>query len=97
MTAILHSAKNLFSAYLNQDFDLLFATADDAIRTFAQQSTSDEVSRAIADVETILSMNLSEEDVRKLVLQELGSCYYYPNEWTSGRVWLRHVLNVLRE
>jgi hypothetical protein len=85
----------MFSAYLNQDFDLLFGAPDDAIRAFVQHSTEDEVTRAIHDVRTILSMKLSEGDLRNLILQDMGSCYYYPAEWESGERWLRHVLHVL--
>lgn len=87
----------MFSAYLNQDFDLMFDTADDAIRTFAQQSAPYEVSLVMRDIQAILSMKLSEEDLRKLILQDLGSCYYYLTEWTSAGLWLMHVLELLRD
>ncbi|ALM83113.1 hypothetical protein ASB57_09240 [Bordetella sp. N] len=62
-----------------------------------QQSTPVEVSLVIADVERILLMRLSEDDLQRFILQELGSYYYFPNEWVSGEVWLRHVLDILRE
>jgi len=87
--------KILFSAYLNQDFDLMFGTADNAIHEFMQRSTSDEVSHAIYDVKRILSMKLSEEDLQNLIFQDLGACYYYSNEWTSAEFWLMHVLQML--
>jgi len=76
MTAISQAAKNMFSAYLNQDFVLMFGTADDAIRTFVRQSARDEVSPVVHDIQAILSMKLSEGDLQKLILQDLGSCYY---------------------
>jgi len=66
----------MFSAYLNQDFVLMFGTADDAIRTFVRQSARDEVSPVVHDIQAILSMKLSEGDLQKLILQDLGSCYY---------------------
>lgn len=97
MTKNLQSAENMFSAYLNQDFDLMFGTADEAIRAFVQHGTPAKVSLVISDVEKVLSMRLSEEDLQKLILQELGSYYYFPAEWASGELWLRHVLDILRE
>jgi hypothetical protein len=95
MTADLRAAKNMFSAYLNQDFDVIFGTADDAIRAFRQHSTGDELSGAIRDIKTILSMQLSEDGLKKLILQDLGSCYYYRAGWPSAEHWLKHVLQVL--
>jgi hypothetical protein len=49
----------------------------------------------MSDVEKVLLMKLLGADVQKLVLQALGF-YYYPNEWASGELWLKHVLDVLR-
>jgi hypothetical protein len=86
----------MFSAYLNQDFDLMFGTADEAIRAFMRQSARDEVSAVVHDIQAILSMKLSEGDLQKRILQDLGSCYYYPAEWPSAELWLIHVLELLR-
>ncbi|MFP3614878.1 contact-dependent growth inhibition system immunity protein [Paraburkholderia sp. DD10] len=95
MTATFQTVKNMFSAYLNQDFDLVFGTVDDAIRAFVQHSAPDEVSRAKHEIRTILAMQLPEEELQKVILQDLGSCYYYPAEWASAQLWLEHVLALL--
>ena len=95
MTVNFSTVRNMFSAYLNQDFDLEFGTADDAIRAFLAHSSHADVSRARDEVVTILAMKWPEEDLQELVLGELGSCYYYPAEWSSAEVWLEHVLHLL--
>jgi hypothetical protein len=95
MTATLPIVKSMFSVYLNQDFDLVFGTADDAIRAFVEYSDRNEVSRAIDEIRTMLAMTRSEDDLRKLILEELGSCYFYPAEWSSAERWLQHVLLLL--
>lgn len=95
MMANFPTVKNMFSAYLNQDFDLMFGTADDAIRAFVERSAHDEVSLAIGELRAILAMPLSELDQQNLILEGLGSCYYYPAEWSSAELWLQHVLQML--
>lgn len=95
MKAFLPTVKNMLSAYLNQYFDLVFGTADNAIRAFVEHSSRDEVSRATEELRIILAMPLSEHDQQTFILDELGSCYYYPSEWPSAELWLRHLLFML--
>jgi hypothetical protein len=95
MTAQFATAKNMFSAYLNQDYDLMFGTADDALRAFVEHSSRDEVARVQDEIRTIRAMNLSEADLETLILRDLGCCYQYLLEWSSGDAWLRHVLALL--
>jgi hypothetical protein len=95
MTANFLTVKNMFSAYLNQDFDLMFGTADDAIRAFLEQGAQDEVLKARDEMRAILAMKLPEGELQKLILGDLGSCYYYSSEWSSADHWLNHVLQLL--
>lgn len=95
MTTIFLTAKNMFSAYLNQDFELLFGTVDDALRAFVERSARDEVRRVIDELRELLAMKLPEGDLQRIIYDELGACYYYPNEWPSAELWLRHVLALL--
>lgn len=85
----------LFSACLNQDFDLIFGTADDAIRAFFDHGSRDEVLAAIEEIRAIVNMNLQESEAQKLILEDLGSCYYYPADWPSAALWLNHVVGLL--
>jgi hypothetical protein len=95
MTTQFSIAKNMFSAYLNQDFDLVFGSVDDAIRTFVEHSSPDEVFRLQDEIRIIQGMGLSETDLENLILQDLGCCYQYLREWPSGDTWLTHVITLL--
>ncbi|WP_439684018.1 contact-dependent growth inhibition system immunity protein [Cupriavidus oxalaticus] len=95
MTAIFPTVKNMFSAYLNQDFELMFGTAEDAIRAFLDHTSHENVWRASEEVRAILAMKLREDELQKLILGDLGCCYYYPAQWSSADFWLRHVLELL--
>lgn len=89
--------KNMFSAYLNQDFDLEFGGADEAILTFSNHA--DDIGResALAELDVLLSVGLDEEQLRSIIFDGLGCCYFYPSEWSDGAAWLRHVSSLLKK
>ena len=89
--------KNMFSAYLNQDFDLEFGSADEAI--FAFYSHEDDVGkeRVLAELNGLLSFGLDEEQLRSFIFDGLGCSYFYPAEWSDGAAWLRHVSSLLKK
>ncbi len=95
MTENLTSVKNMFSAYLNQDFDLIFGTPDEAVQAFVKQSTKEQVTRAAHEIRGLLDMTISEHDMHKLLVEQLGCYYYYPAEWPSARKWLQHTLKLI--
>uniref|UniRef100_UPI0039EE9075 contact-dependent growth inhibition system immunity protein n=1 Tax=Bordetella sputigena TaxID=1416810 RepID=UPI0039EE9075 len=90
------TARQMLSAYLNQDFDVIFGTADDAIRQFIAHSSPCEVATAIGDILAILAMRLSEPDLESLIVGKLGCCYTYLADWPSGDAWLEHIVKLLR-
>lgn len=95
MTAQTSAVRKMFSAYLNQDFDIVFGSADDALFEFKNRSDPGEIPEVMDEIQSILRMNLAEEDLQRLILQDLGCFYYYPVEWPNGRLWLEHVMVVL--
>jgi hypothetical protein len=60
----------------------MFGIADDAIRAFLEHCSNDEVSTARDEVRAILVLKLPEGELQKRILDDLGSCYYYPAEWS---------------
>lgn len=96
MTAQFTTLRQMFSAYLNQDFDVIFGTADDAIRQFVAHSNPSEVATAIGHILAIHATRLSEPDLESLIVGELGCCYTYLTDWPSGDAWLEHVVKLLR-
>lgn len=96
MTAQFTTARHMFSAYLNQDLDVIFGTADDAIRQFVAHSSPAAVSTAIGDILAIRAMRLREADLENLIVGYLGCCYRYLSDWPSGDAWLEHVVQLLQ-
>lgn len=89
--------KNMFSAYLNQDFDLDFGSADEAIFAFSSHAERIDKERALAELDVLLSANLDEEQLKNIIFDGLGCCYFYPAEWDGGAVWLSHVSSLLKK
>ncbi len=55
----------LFAAYVNQDWDVHGATVDDAIRAFLSESKPAAVAKVCAELDTLLSMKLSDDRLDK--------------------------------
>ncbi len=92
--------KNVFCAYLHQDSDLEFGSADEAILAFSSHANDVEKGRALAELDVLLGYSLNEEQLKSVIFDELGCCYFYPAEWSDGVAWLKHVrllLGSLRE
>lgn len=89
--------KNMFSAYLNQDFDLEFGSADEAIFIFSSHADDISKKRALAELDVLLTVGLDEKQLRSIIFDGLGCCYFYPAEWSDGAAWLRHVSSLLKK
>lgn len=89
--------KNMFSAYLNQDFDLEFGSADEAIFAFSYHANNFDKERALGELNVLLNANIDEEQLKNLIFNGLGCCYFYPAEWGDGAAWLRHVSSLLKK
>ena len=87
--------KNMFCAYLSQDFDLDFGSADEAILAFSSHADRIDKERALAELDVLLNAKFDEQ-LKNIVFNGLGCCYFYPAEWGGGAVWLRHVSSLLK-
>lgn len=85
----------LFAAYLNQDFQVTFGTPDNAIRAFAEHCNQEERLHAKTEIQSILSMNLSEKEMEEFIYGKLDCEYAYSTEWSSGQRWLEHIRSFL--
>ncbi|WP_442964459.1 contact-dependent growth inhibition system immunity protein [Pseudomonas sp. KNUC1026] len=89
--------KNMFSAYLNQDFDLDFVNADDAIAAFSSHASHIEIERALKELDMLLNADMNEKQLRSIIFDRFGCGYFYPADWVGGAVWLRHVESLLKK
>ncbi|NMZ65916.1 hypothetical protein HBN99_16455 [Pseudomonas oryzihabitans] len=90
------AVKNMFSAYLNQDFDLEFGSADEAILAFSNHSNDVEKELVLTGLNLLLNGCLDEKQMQGLILNDLGCCYFYPAEWESTAIWVGHIRSLLR-
>lgn len=93
----IENLKTLFAGYLNQDFELLFGSADSAVLTFREHMGS-KVGETTSDELMNFMKFRSEAEVADL-LNQYGCAYDYPADWPSACAWLEHVqllLSVVR-
>jgi hypothetical protein len=88
----LRSLELLFQGYLNLDWIDDYPDPWDAIDDFAGAEPEDAV-QLPHDVEALLDAVQREEDLRRIVISDLGSGYLPESDGWTYRDWLRAVAN----
>ncbi|WP_338457899.1 contact-dependent growth inhibition system immunity protein [Pantoea sp. Nvir] len=83
----------LLRCYFNQDFDLLFGGAEGAIAAYKAQETSEEQLQMKKEIEHLLRLSLTDDELNDILLNTFDCNYYYPNEWNSSKEWLGYIHN----
>jgi len=79
------------SAYFHQDWYRYATDAEAVIRQYLEEEPRSAVVQAIDEIDRLLSMNLSEEQLRNILVYDL-SCYYDPSFYgISYLEWLHWV------
>jgi hypothetical protein len=78
-----------FGAYFHQDWRFDDPTPDAVIKRFVENNPEHEVEKVVVELDELLSMSLTEEELRRMLFEEY-LCYYIPTE-NSIRDWLSHV------
>lgn len=86
-----------FGAYFHEDWMCEFDLADDVFRFFLEDSEGCVVQGVIQEIDALLAMNMTENEIRDLLLKKMGCCYCYWNEWQDGNTWLKHISVIFRE
>ncbi|HTX02913.1 MAG TPA: contact-dependent growth inhibition system immunity protein [Candidatus Acidoferrales bacterium] len=84
----------LFRAYLHQDYDLSYASVEAAIRAFAVQSPSRDVTDAVAEIDALLNECQSDDQLYR-ELRARGFIFYPPRDGETARAWLMRARTVL--
>jgi len=86
-----------FGAYFHQDWDL---EADDAlgvIRNYLKEANFPSTQQTIKEIEQLIKMNLSEEQLRDIIVCDM-SCNYDPSRYgISYLEWLYWVQTTLKQ
>ena len=78
--------------YFHQDWVLDHANADAVLDFCLEQEARADVERANAELSQLLGLGLKEEELRPVLLDDLGCEYEYTaGGWPSARAWLEHV------
>ena len=87
--------KGLCTAYLNQDFDLEFGSADDAVRAYFAHAGVVEKLEIQNELTQLIAAQHSDDILRSIIFNDLGCCYFFPAEWQSAVKWLEHLKKLL--
>ncbi|WP_085690515.1 MULTISPECIES: contact-dependent growth inhibition system immunity protein [unclassified Pseudomonas] len=85
----------LLAGYFHEDWTSDHEEADDVLKLFLSETSDENLFHVKVELKTLLRSKLSEEQLEDFLLEEIGCSYYYPSEWSSGRTWLEHVLDLL--
>ncbi|MGH7660115.1 MAG: contact-dependent growth inhibition system immunity protein [Vulcanimicrobiaceae bacterium] len=85
----------LLRGYLHQDYDLRYASVEDALRAFREESTPHERRRVIAEIDTLLAAH-SDDAALYAALRERGFVFYPPREGATTAAWLQRAKALLR-
>lgn len=85
------SLSYLLRCYFNQDFELLFGSADETLAAYKTTETSQEQLQLKSEIDYLLTLSLSDNELQDILLNEIDCSYYYLNEWPSSEEWLKHI------
>ena len=80
----------------NQDYDLDFATSDEAVVAFVQRRPSRSMSGLIAEIDALLSSALDDDQLDQL-WERLGGNYDPRDDGLTYREWFAHVRDLLTQ
>ncbi|EOZ4638493.1 TPA: contact-dependent growth inhibition system immunity protein [Enterobacter cloacae] len=81
----------LLRCYFNQDFEVLFGNADETFAAYKATETVEEQLQLKSEIDYLLALSLSDDELQDILLNQMDCNYYYPNEWPSSEGWLKHI------
>lgn len=81
----------LLRCYFNQDFEVLFGNAYETLAAYKATETVEEQLQMKAEIDYLLALSLSDDELQDILLIKIDCSYYYPNEWSSSEQWLKHI------
>lgn len=77
--------------YFNQDFEILFGGAAETFSAYRISEGEEERLQMKAEIEQLLTLPLTEEELQDILLNKIDCSYYYLNEWSSSKEWLMEI------
>ncbi|MBD2129542.1 hypothetical protein H6F97_24655 [Microcoleus sp. FACHB-1] len=94
--------KYFFSAYFHQDWKTMYdwdgknASYKEVVKDFKANNPAATVNQAIQELESFLNQNLSEQELHKIVVHELGANFRAAGARLTYQQWLNSVLDILK-
>src|ERR1043166_31011 len=88
-----HALGQLLGAYFHQDWTLINSNAAAVIRSIVEESPPAELRRAADDIDELLRLRSTEDELARLFYPELEIYYPPPADGISYSDWLRSVRN----
>lgn len=87
--------QQLLAGYFNQDWVDDYNNADDVISSFIFESSIETLKSAHRELKALLLTDKTEQELQDFLFTDIGCGYYYPYEWKSGKLWLKHIDSLL--
>ncbi|WP_338490458.1 contact-dependent growth inhibition system immunity protein [Pseudomonas trivialis] len=84
--------QQFFGAYFHQDWMEEHATADEVIDSFLMDSSKHTIITVKGEILNLAKSFTTEPEFQQNLFYKQYCNYYYPNQWTSGLLWLNHVV-----
>lgn len=88
--------QQFLAGYFNQDWVDDHENADDVINFFISKASAAMLAKVQWELEKLILVDQSEQELQDYLFTDIGCGYYYPNEWKNGKTWLVHVASVLK-
>lgn len=88
--------QQFLAGYFNQDWVDDHESANEVIDVFISESSKETVIKVQLELDRLLSIKKTEQELQDYLLTDIGCYYYYPNEWSDGKTWLQHVALALK-
>jgi len=92
MNELLTELQQFLGAHFNQDWSEEHSSADEVVDAFLTESSKDVIEMVKQEILELINSYRGELDLQEKLLSEYSCYYYYPSEWTSGLLWLNHVV-----
>ena len=93
----LPNLEQFLSGYFHEDWKVQATDAETVIRLYLNDGTTSIVPQVINEIDRLLQMNLSEEQLGDLLIYDLGCCYDPQFQGMSDVEWLRWVRTSLKQ
>jgi hypothetical protein len=81
----------LFSAYFHEDWQLDKSSPAENVRWFVEREPPEKVTGARRELDAILKTSMTDQELRSLVVESLGSYYDPMLTGKSMRTWLQEI------